>query len=284
MGITCMDEYSSISQEELRWEEYNLGRRVEPSQTPTGLNLKKSAAAVDRKTTSSVGEAGSQAPALEDDEHRLYSPTLCNIDRVVDGVLKTAVNKGKLHNITCVTKYENKSQEELRWERYELSSQSKVRPSREGQINHSRATEDREALANMSRQNQAAQKEQSSTQADEKTNLALDEAESLVLAGKVGGNENFSAFLRKGGAIAERRNPTTSDAPKALVKRAEELKENNDDDVSEGRRIDGGRGDSVKSNDLTKSLRQETPTVSVEVSREAGMISLKPKLKRKVLK
>ena len=109
--------------------------------------------------------------------------------------------------------------------------------------------------------------------------MALDEAESLVLAGKVGGNENLSAFLRKGGAIAERRNSTTSDAPKALVERAEEL-----DDVSEGRPIDGGIGDSVKSNDLTKSLRQETPTVSVEVSREAGMISLKPKLKRKVLK
>jgi len=283
-NITCMEEYSSISQEELRWEEYNLGRRVEPSQTATGLNLKKSAAAVDRKTTSSIGEAGSQAPALEDDDPRLYSPTLCNIDRVIDGVLKTDVNKGKLHNITCVTEYENKSQEELRWERYELWSQSKVRPSREGQINHSRATEDREALANMGRQNPAAQKEQSSTQADKKTNLALDEAESLVLAGKVGGNENWSAFLRKGGAVAERRNSTTSDAPKALVERAEKLKENNDDDVSEGRPIDGGRGDSVKSNDLTKSLRQETPIVSVEVSREVGMISLKPKLKRKVLK
>merc|ERR1712126_356962 len=135
-----------------------------------------------------------------------------------------------------------------------------------------------------SQQNQAAQKEQSSTQTEEKANLALDEAESLVLAGKVGGNENLSAFLGKGGAVAERRNSTTSDAPKALVERAEELKENNDDDVSEDRLIDGGRGDSVNSNNLIKSLRQETPTVSVEVSREAGMISLKPKLKRKVLK
>jgi len=283
-NITCMDEYSSISQEELRWEEYNLGRRVQPPQTPTKLNLKKSAAAVDRKTTSSIGEAGSQAPALEDDDPRLYSPTLCNIDRVIDGVLKTDVNKGKLHNITCMTKYENKSQEELRWGRYEFWSQSKIRPSGDGQINHSRATEDREALVNMGRQNQAAQKELSSTQSDEKTNLALDEAESLVLAGKVGGNENLSAFLRKGGAVAERRNSTTSDAPKALEERAEELEEKNDDNVSEGRPIGGGRGDSVKSNDLTKSLRQETPTVSVEVSREAGMISLKPKLKRKVLK
>ena len=89
---------------------------------------------------------------------------------------------------------------------------------------------------------------------------------------------------KKGGAVAERRNSTTSDAPKALEERAEELEEKNDDNVSEGRPIGGGRGDSVKSNDLTKSLRQETPTVSVEVSREAGMISLKPKLKRKVLK
>ena len=87
--------------------------------------------------------------------------------------------------------------------------------------------------------------------------------------------------MKKGGAVAERRNSTTSDAPKALEERAEEK---NDDNVSEGRPIGGGRGDSVKSNDLTKSLRQETPTVSVEVSREAGMISLKPKLKRKVLK
>ena len=283
-NITCMDEYSSISQEELRLEEYNLGRRVEPSEAPTGLNLKKSAAAEDRKTTSSIGEAGSQAPALEDDDPRLYSPTLCNIDRVIDGVLKTDVNKGKLHNITCMSNYENKSQEELRWERYELWSQSKVRPSREGQINHSRAAEDREALGNMGQQYQAAQKEQSATQADKKTNFALDEAESLVLTGKVGGNENLSAFLRKGGAVAERRNSTTSDTPKALAERAEVLEEKIDDDVSEGRPIDGGRGDSVKLNDLTKYPRQETPTVSVGVSREAGMISLKPKLKRKVLK
>ena len=69
-----------------------------------------------------------------------------------------------------------------------------------------------------------------------------------------------------------------------LAEKAEVLEEKIDDDVSEGRPIDGGRGDSVKLNDLTKYPRQETPTVSVGVSREAGMISLKPKLKRKILK
>ena len=33
-------------------------------------------------------------------------------------MLKTDANKGKLHNITCMDEYSNKSPEELRWEEY----------------------------------------------------------------------------------------------------------------------------------------------------------------------
>jgi len=47
-----------------------------------------------------------------------YIPTMCDLDRIINGVLKTDLNKGWLHNITCMDEYSSKSPEELRWEEY----------------------------------------------------------------------------------------------------------------------------------------------------------------------
>ena len=66
-NITCMDKYSSKSPEELRWEEYNLRRRVDISKNPTGLEensqKEKIAPVVDCKTDCSLDKAGSHASA-----------------------------------------------------------------------------------------------------------------------------------------------------------------------------------------------------------------------------
>ena len=94
--ITCTDEYSSKSPEELRWEEYNLGRRVDLSKLPTGLEensqKEKIAPVVDCKTDCSLDKAGSQVSAWEDYIARSYRPTMCDLERIINGVLKTDVN------------------------------------------------------------------------------------------------------------------------------------------------------------------------------------------------
>jgi len=121
-NITCMDEYSSKSPEELRWEEYNLGTFERSTRPLTRLDEnsqnKKIAPVVDCKTDCSLDKAGRQASASEDYIPRSYRPTMCDLERIINGVLKTDVNKGWLHNITCMDEHSNKSPEELRWEEY----------------------------------------------------------------------------------------------------------------------------------------------------------------------
>merc|ERR1712013_333272 len=103
-------------------EEYNLGSFERSTRPLTRLDEnsqnKKIAPVVDCKTDCSIDKAGSQASASEDYIARAYSPTMCDLERIINGVLKTDVNKGKLHNITCMDEHSSKSPEELRWEKY----------------------------------------------------------------------------------------------------------------------------------------------------------------------
>ena len=77
--------------------------------------------------------------------HAKYSPTTCKIDIVVNGLPAIQSNVlGRLHSITCMKEYENKSMEELHWEDH--------RAGRKGQAGKSLKKDGESRICSMKRE------------------------------------------------------------------------------------------------------------------------------------